>query len=160
MISMIAAIGKNGELGKNNDLIFKLKKDMTFFVNKTTNHKVVMGLNTYKSIGHPLKNRDNVVITHDLSLVNGDGLKVYNNMEELITKELNNEEENFIIGGVMIYNYFYNICDRMYLTLIDAECDDADAFFPKINYDDWNITILGEDEEDGLKFKYALFERK
>lgn len=160
MISIIAAIGKNGELGKNNELIWHLSGDLKFFKNVTTNHTVVMGLNTFNSIGKILPNRKNVVLTDDLNKVTNDGVIKYDNIDLLTEKELTNDGENFIIGGASLYNYFYNLADRMYLTLIDAEDLEADAYFPKVNYDDWTKTIIGKKEENGILYTHVLFERK
>ena len=160
MISIIAAIGKNGELGKNNDLIWKLPDDLKFFKETTSNHPVIMGLNTYISIGRPLPNRKNIVLTDDLKKVSEEKVIKYDNLELLISNELNNDEENFIIGGASLYNYFYDKSDRMYLTLIDAEEKTADTYFPKINFNEWNQTILKENEDKGIFYKHVLFERK
>ncbi len=76
MITIIAAIGKNNELGKNNDLIWHLPYDLKFFKEKTLNHAVVMGLNTYKSIGKPLPSRENIVLTDQP--LEDEGLIIYN----------------------------------------------------------------------------------
>ena len=159
MISIIAAIGKNNELGKNNSLIWNLPGDLKFFKETTTNHSVIMGYNTYISIGKALPNRKNIVIVDDLKKISNDNLVIYDNMDELIQKELNNNEENFIIGGASLYNYFYNLADRMYLTLIDAEDKKADSYFPNINNNEWKKTILKENEDNGIKYKHVLFER-
>lgn len=158
MISLIAAIGKNGELGKNNALIWNIPGDLKFFREKTTGHSVVMGLNTYLSIGKALPKRRNIVISKDND-INNEDIILYNDINVLISNELNNEEENFIIGGASMYNYFYPLADRMYLTLIDAEDKDADTYFPKINEKDWEQTILAENEDNGIKYKHVLFER-
>lgn len=160
MITIIAAIGKNGELGKNNDLIWHLPGDLKFFKETTTEHKVIMGLNTYNSIGKALQKRTNVVLTDNLDKVDNPDVVKYDNINQLIKNELSNKEENFIIGGASLYNYFYNIADRMYLTIIDAEDEEADTYFPKINYDEWNITTIKENEENSIFYKHMLFERK
>ena len=159
MISIIAAIGKNGELGKNNSLIWHLPGDLKFFKEVTTNHSIIMGLNTYNSIGKELPNRKNIVLTHDLNAVHNNKVFIYDNIEKLIKEELNNEKENFIIGGASLYKYFYDIADRMYLTLIDEEAEDADAYFPKINYKQWKKTLIKKNEDNGIKYKHVLFER-
>jgi len=159
MISIIAAIGKNRELGKNNSLIWNLPGDLKFFKEITTNHKVIMGLNTYNSIGKALPNRINVVLTDDLNKINNDEVIKYDNINKLIEKEFNNNDENFIIGGYSLYNYFYNVADKMYLTLIDNEDIDADTYFPEINYNEWKQTIIKENEDNGIKYKHVLFER-
>ncbi len=159
MISIIAAIGKNGELGKNNSLIWHLPGDLKFFKETTKEHKVVMGLNTYNSIGRPLPKRKNIVLVDNLNKINNNELIVYDNIDKLIKNELQNNEENFIIGGASLYNYFYNIADRMYLTLIDKEDNNADTYFPKIDYSLWKQTELGSNEDNGIKYIHILFER-
>lgn len=159
MISIIAAIGKNGELGKNNSLIWHLPGDLKFFKEITKEHKVIMGLNTYNSIGKPLPKRKNIVLTDDLKKINNNELFIYDNIDKLIKKELENNEENFIIGGASLYNYFYNIADKMYLTLIEAEDKEADTYFPKIDEKLWKQRELGKNEDNNIKYKHILFER-
>lgn len=159
MISIIAAIGKNGELGKNNSLIWNLPGDLKFFKEITTNHSVIMGFNTYNSIGFALPKRKNIVLTDDLKKINNDKIIAYDNLDKLINSELNNSEENFIIGGASLYKYFYNLADRMYLTLIDAEDKDADTYFPNIEYNLWKQTEIGSNEDNGIKYRHVLFER-
>ncbi len=159
MISLIAAIGKNGELGKNNDLIWHIPGDLKFFKDTTINHKIIMGYNTYLSIGGHLPKRKNIVIVNDKTLINNETIFVYDNLEELISKEIHDDEEVFIIGGASMYNYFYDKADKMYLTLIDAEDKEADVYFPKIDEDKWSQTILGENSDNGINYKHVLFER-
>ena len=161
MISLIAAIGKNYELGKDNKLIWNLKNDMTFFKNTTLNHTVVMGYNTYLSIGRPLPLRRNVVLIHDKKLLNDSNLVVYDDINELIKKEFqDNDEEKFVIGGASLYKYFYNYADRMYLTLIESTCNEADSFFPEIDEKDWNKKIIENNKENDLNYSFVLYERK
>ena len=159
MISIIAAIGKNGELGKNNALIWNLPRDLKFFKETTNHHKVIMGLNTYLSIGRPLPNRENIVLSQDINAIKNDNLTVYDNINKMIEMELSNNDETFIIGGASLYKYFYDIADRMYLTLIDAEDKEADTYFPKIDYDEWKMTKLYDNEENNIKYSHVLFER-
>lgn len=161
MISLIAAIGKNYELGKDNKLIWNLKNDMKFFKNTTLNHTVVMGYNTYLSIGRPLPLRRNVVLVHDKKLLNDSNLVVYDDINELIKKEFqDNDEEKFVIGGASLYKYFYNYADRMYLTLIESTCNEADSFFPEIDEKDWNKKIIENNQENDLNYSFVLYERK
>ena len=156
-ISLIAAIGKNNELGKNNKLIWNLPGDMKFFRETTTNHTVIMGYNTYLSIGRPLPNRRNVVLTS--KDINDENIYVYHKIDDLIKNEVK-DEEVFVIGGSSLYNYFYDLADKMYLTLIDDEDSMADTYFPNIDYNMWNQTLLLENEDNGIKYKHVLFERK
>ena len=156
MISLIAAIGKNNELGRKNSLIWHLKEDMKFFKNTTMYHSVIMGYNTYLSIGKALPNRRNIVLTRkNLDIPN---TIVYHSVEELLQNE-NMNEEYFVIGGASIYNEFYPLCEKMYLTLINDTCIDADTFFPKFNTDDWEETLISEIEENNIKYKHVLLKR-
>ena len=156
-ISLIAAIGKNNELGKNNKLIWNLPGDMKFFRETTTNHTVIMGYNTYLSIGRALPKRRNVVLTS--KDIDNENIYVYHKIDDLIKNEVK-DEEVFIIGGSSLYNYFYDLADKMYLTLIDDEDSMADTYFPNIDYNMWNQTLLLENEDNGIKYKHVLFERK
>ena len=85
---------------------------------------------------------------------------VYSNIEDLYNIELSTNEEVFIIGGSSLYNYFYPIADKMYLTLIDEIDDDADVYFPTIIDNDWNKTILDSKNENNINYKHVLYERK
>lgn len=156
-ISLIAAIGKNNELGKNNRLIWNLPGDMKFFRETTTNHTVIMGYNTYLSIGRALPKRRNVVLTS--KDIDNENIYVYHKIDDLIKNEVK-DEEVFVIGGASLYNYFYDLADKMYLTLIDDEDSMADTYFPNIDYNMWNQTLLLENEDNGIKYKHVLFERK
>jgi dihydrofolate reductase len=144
-ISLIAAIGKNRELGRGNELIFKIPEDMKFFREKTRGHAVIMGRKTYESIGHPLPNRTNIIITRDSSfMIHDSNTKVIHSIEEALEFAKSIEQkEIFIIGGAQIYSLALPFADKLYLTLVNKEVKDADAFFP-----------------DYSEFKKVLFERK
>ena len=159
MITLIAAIGINGELGKNNNLIWYLPGDLKFFKDITLNHKVIMGANTYLSIGKPLPKRQNIVLSYDKLEVNENEVTIYYNIDNMIKNEISNSEEVFIIGGASMYKYFYPLADRMYLTLIGAEDKDADTYFPQIEDNIWKKTVIKENEDNGIKYKHVLFER-
>ena len=158
MISIIAAIGKNNELGKNNDLIWDLPNDLKFFKKTTIGHPVVMGYNTYLSIGRPLSNRENIVLSD--KPLEDDGLTVYNDINKLTSDISNDDGECFIIGGASLYNYYYPLADKMYLTLIDAEDKEADVYFPKINYDDWETETIDYNKENNINYNHVVFTRK
>ncbi len=159
MISLIAAIGKNGEIGKNNELIWHLKEDMQYFKKTTMNHPVIMGYNTYKSIGRALPNRLNIVLTkNNKDKITDESILVYDDLNKLI-KDLKEDEEYFVIGGSSIYQAFYNLADKMYLTEINAEDKDADSYFPKINYNDWQKHIINHLEENDITYDFVIYER-
>ena len=157
MISIIAAIGKNNELGKNNKLIWHLKNDMKYFRETTLNHPIIMGYNTYLSIGRPLPNRKNIVLTRkDIKI---DGSIVYHSIEDLLAKEDINSDEYFVIGGASIYNSFINLANKMYLTMIDAEFPNADAYFPTFNDSEWIVMKTEEKNEEIINYKFVVYER-
>lgn len=158
MISIIAAIGKNNELGKNNSLIWDLPHDLKFFKDTTLNHPVVMGLNTYKSIGRPLPKRENIVLTDQP--LEDNRLTIYTDIDKLTYDITYTLEECFIIGGASLYSYYYPLADKMYLTLIDAEDHEADVYFPAINYDEWNTKIIDYNKENGISYDHVEFTRK
>ena len=131
MISLISAIGRNNELGKGNDLLWKLPADMEHFKKITSLHTVLMGRKTFESIGHPLPNRRNIVITRDVNY-RKEGIEIAHSLSEALDMVGNNQEEIFIIGGGDLYTQTMPIADKLYITHIDAEDKDANTFFPEI----------------------------
>ncbi len=128
-ISIIAAIGKNRELGKGNELIWRISPDLKRVKELTTGHPLIMGRKTYDSIGHPLPNRTNIVITRSQMCL--EGCLVVDSLEKAIeAARAIDSEEIFIFGGASIYAEAFPLVERLYLTVIDAEDRDADAFFP------------------------------
>lgn len=157
MISLIAAVGKNNELGLNNHLIFNIPGDLKFFRNTTLGKTVIMGRKTYESIGKPLPKRINIVVSN--SLKETDGITIINSFEEVLEKYLNSEEEVFIIGGESLYNYFINYAQNIYLTKVYANAV-ADKYFPSFDENNYNQTLLGENKENNLEYKHILYRRK
>lgn len=157
MISLIAAVGKNNELGLDNHLIFNIPGDLKFFRNTTLGKTVIMGRKTYESIGKPLPKRLNIVVSN--SLKETDGIIIINSLEEVLEKYLNSEEEVFIIGGESLYNYFINYAQNIYLTKVYANAV-ADKYFPSFDENNYNQTLLGENKENNLEYKHILYRRK
>ena len=156
--SIIAAIGKNNELGKDNDLIWHLKEDMKFFKETTMGHPVVMGRKTFESLPKVLPGRTNIVLSRSNNFPKE--VLVFKNIDELNDYYKNNNEEIFIIGGASIYNKFINLSDKLYLTLIDDECKDADTYFPSFDENDYYKEILSEVHEEDICYKHVLYKRK
>ena len=150
-------IGKNNELGKDNNLIWHLPNDLKFFKETTTGKTIIIGRRTFESLPRMLPNRHHIVLSSSEDFP--EEVTVYKTLEELLEDLKEKDEEMFIIGGASIYNAFYNIANKMYLTLIDSECTDADVFFPDYNEIEWKKTILKECEENNIKYKHVLFER-
>ena len=156
MISMISSVGKNNELGKNNSLIWHFKDDMKFFKDTTMNHTVVMGLNTYKSLPGDLPGRHIIVVSFE----SVNGVDTVNGIEPIIAKYKDSEEEIFICGGASIYRQFLPYASKLYLTEIDAICNDADTFFPEFDKDEWTKIFLEEHNAKDINFNMYLYERK
>ena len=156
-INLIAAVGKNYELGKNNDLIWKLKGDMKFFKDTTLGHKIVMGRRTWESLAGKLPNRTNIVLsTHDM-----DGPdEVVHDMQTFIENNKDTDEEIFVIGGGSVYMQFLPYASKIYLTEVDAEDLKADAFFPEFDKSKYDKTIIREGKENDLAFKISLYQLK
>lgn len=157
-INLIAAIGKNNELGKNNDLIWRLKGDMKFFRETTMGHPIVMGRKTFESLPKVLPGRKNIVISSNEIL--NDEIEKYKSLKEFLLKYKEFNEDVFIIGGASIYNQFIDLASKLYLTEIDAVDKDADVYFPLFNKEEWNKEIISEKEENDIKYNHVLYKRK
>lgn len=134
MITLIAAIGNNNELGKNNDLIWHLPADLKRFKEITTGHYIIMGRNTYESIGKPLPNRISVIITRNKSY-KAKSCIIVNSLKEALAIVPKNQNA-FIIGGAQIYNESINIVDSLDICEVHQSFD-ADVFFPVIDKNIW-----------------------
>lgn len=145
-IIAIAAISENRGLGINGQLLFRIREDMKRFQHATTGHPVIMGRKTYESIGKPLPNRTNIIITHDNSF-RAVGCVVVHSLDEAISKAREKEQhEIFIIGGGEIYRQALPIVDKLYLTIVEGKYE-ADAFFPE--YSDFKIILNSENGQEG-----------
>lgn len=157
MISIIAAVGKNNEIGKNNDLIWHIKEDLQNFKNLTMNKYIVMGANTYASLPKRLEGRKYIVLSKHLKEIES-GL-VFNNFEDLLEFINNQNEEIMIIGGSSIYKLFIPYADKLYLTEIDSTSD-ADIYFPDFDKSKYKYNILKENSDNELKYKFVIYEKK
>jgi len=148
MINIIVAYDKNLAIGKDNTLVWRQSADLKRFKELTTGHTVVMGRKTYESIGKPLPNRRNIVITRqDIKI---DGVEIVNSIEAI----KNIKEDIFIIGGGEIYEKLIIFADRLYVTEIDCEID-ADTWFPKIDLNLWKIDSVEKHLSDAKnEFNY------
>ena len=162
-MNLIACVDANWAIGKNNQLLVRIPADQKFFRETTTGKVVVMGRKTLESFpnGQPLKNRTNIVLTHDRSYQVKEAIVVYS-MDEL-HEELKKypSEDIYIIGGESIYRQLVDECDVAHITKIDFAYD-ADAYFPNLDeLPEWQIT---EDSEEqtyfDLIFYYYKYEKK
>lgn len=156
-ISIIAAVGKNRELGKKNELIWRIPSDLKRVRELTTGHPIIMGRKTFDSIGHPLPNRTNIVISRAQLCI--EGCLVFDSLPKAIeAAKAVDQNELFIFGGASIYTEALPMTDRLYLTVIDAEDADADAFFPE--YAEFKKEISCEEHhEHAPSYTYLTLER-
>ncbi|XKT74583.1 MAG: dihydrofolate reductase [Patescibacteria group bacterium UBA2163] len=158
-ITLVAAIGKNREIGKGPDLLWRLKGDLQRFKAVTTGAPIIMGRKTYESIGRPLPKRVNIVITRDTSFKK-DGVVTVHSVERALEVATNlNPEQIFVIGGGEIYRHTLPYADTLDLTRIDAEDPDADVFFPP--FEDKFIKKSEEEpqEENGISYQWVTYVR-
>ncbi len=151
--SIVAIIGKNREIGKNNKLIWNISEDMKRFKNLTQNHTVIMGRKTYESIGQKLENRNNIVISKNKNYQAKRCSVVYSIKEAIEYAQEMEKEEFFIIGGAQIYKQTLPYANKLYLTIVDQEAD-VDTFFP--DYSQFENIVKKEEKEtgDGLRFEF------
>lgn len=156
---LIAAIGKNNELGKENKLIWYIPDDLKFFKEKTINHNIVMGYNTFISLPKLLEKRKHIVLTTK-TIPFPNGVEVFHNKKSVLEYIKNLNDEVYIIGGASIYKEFINESDRMILTEIDDSFDEADVYFPKFNKNDWVEEEINRKEYNNIKYRHVLYKRK
>ena len=158
--SIIACIGKNRELGKDNDLIFHFKEDMKFFRETTRGHTVVMGSNTWKSLGEkPLPNRQNLILSRKVIHGLPENAAQITDLDAFINEHRNSNDEIFIIGGASIYELFLPYARTLYLTEVNAT-KEADVFFPEFNKEDYDLVTLNSITENQTNFDINKYTRK
>jgi len=162
MISLIAAIGKNNELGKDNSLVWNMPTDLKYFRAKTKGHTVIMGRKTFEAIGRPMPERRNIIITRDKTYKK-DGIEVVHSLQEALRlAQGDNEDEIFVIGGEEIFKQAMDIADRLYITHIDATDKEADTFFPEIIPILWNEVSHEEhkkDDKNPYDYTFSVYEK-
>ena len=161
MLSIIVAKAKNNIIGKENKLVWSLPADMKRFRELTTGHVIIMGRKTFESLGKILPNRKHVVFTQNPDFkVDDENVQIVHSMLE-IKEYIDNDEENFVIGGAMIYSLLMPHVTKMYVTEINKDFE-GDTFFPKINLDIWKETRREkgtQDEENKFDYDFVTYER-
>lgn len=161
ILSAIVAVGENNEIGKDNDLLWRLPNDMRFFRTTTSGHAVIMGRKTLESFGKPLKNRENIVITRSQDYQT-EGVHITHNLQEAIELARSmGEEEAFLLGGGQIYAEGLKFCDRLYLTQVHGTFE-ADTFFPAIKEEEWKEIHRENhpaDERHAYAYTFLTYER-
>ncbi|MGC6284280.1 MAG: dihydrofolate reductase [Polaribacter sp.] len=161
MVTIIAAIGLNNALGKDNDLIWHLPADLKRFKKTTTGFPIIMGRKTYESIGRPLPNRTNIIVTRNADY-HQDGCIVKSSLEEAV-ESVANEEHAFIIGGAQIYNQAIEqgLADRLDITLVQ-ESFEADVYFPEFDKMEWELISredFDKDEKNPHNYSFLQFKK-
>ena len=156
-IKIIAAIGRNFELGANNSLMWDLPGDMKFFRETTRGATVIMGRLTFESIGRPLPKRRNIVITRSAEYAPED-VEVVSSLENALGAAAN-DETVFIIGGARVYADAMQYADELILTEIDAEYPEADVFFPEFDKSEWNAELIAENSDGGVSYRHISYKR-
>lgn len=160
MYIIIAAIGKNNELGKDNKLLWSLPGDLKFFKNTTLNSNIIMGKNTFESLPGILPKRKHIVLTHSGLNIENENLVVYNDLESLRKDFDNSLEDIYICGGASIYKLFLPLCDKMYLTEVQKEEKDADTYFPEFDKENWERKVILISEDNGIKYNIVEYVKK
>lgn len=161
MVTIIAAIGLNNALGKDNDLIWHLPADLKRFKKTTTGFPIIMGRKTFESIGRPLPNRTNIIVTRNADY-HQDGCIVKSSLEEAV-ESVANEEHVFIIGGAQIYNQAIEqgLADRLDITLVQ-ESFEADVYFPEFDKMEWELISredFDKDEKNPHNYSFLQFKK-
>ncbi len=170
IVSLIAAIGQNNEIGKAGKLLWSLPADMRHFKETTSGHAVIMGRKTFESIGRPLPDRENIVVTRDAAYY-VPGVTVVHSLDEALRfaaleqgkhfEEKQEETEVFVIGGGELYKEAIARAQKLYITHVRAADPEADAFFPAIG-PDWKEVLHEEhatDEKNPVPFAFSTYAR-
>jgi len=161
IISLIAVLGKNNEIGKGNDLLCHLPSDLKHFKAITLGHTVIMGRKTFESLPKgALPNRRNIVISRNTEL-KIKGAEVYSSLDYALLKSIN-ELEVFIVGGAQIYAQALPFADKLYITRIHASFPEADVFFPSVDWNNWNEIArepFPSDDKNPYPFTFLEYEK-
>lgn len=160
MVTIIAAVGRNRALGKDNDLIWHLPADLRRFKSLTRGHHVIMGRKTFESLGKPLPKRTNVIVSRNPDY-RAEGCIVVNSLEKAL--EIAQSDPNpFILGGAEIYRQALSFADHMDLTFVHEEFE-ADAFFPEFDSEEWELMgreDFNKDDENPFDYSFVQYKKR
>jgi len=159
-ITLIAAVAENNAIGKGNKMLWHLPDDFRYFRRNTLGHSVVMGRKTFESIGKPLPERRNIVLSRRADWV-AEGVDVANSVDDVLAY-CRDERDVFVIGGADLYRQMLPLAQRILLTRVHAR-PDGDAFFPEIHEAEWALTQQEQhprDEKHALDFTFELWEKR
>ncbi|WP_304067277.1 dihydrofolate reductase [Pedobacter glucosidilyticus] len=158
-ISLIVAIDQHHAIGKDNQLLWHLPNDLKFFKKTTSGHSIIMGRKTYDSIGKPLPNRRNIVITRQTDL-HIEGAEVFSSLTEAL-KHTKDENEVFIIGGAEIYKQSLPLAHKIYLTLVH-HIFEADTYLNDLKLEDWKVVSredFSRDDKHAYDYSFLILQK-
>ena len=163
IISHLVALSNNLVIGADNDLPWKLKKDLQHFSSYTQNKAIIMGRKTYESIGRPLPNRKNIILSSSLNKI--DGVEITKNLEDAMqvaenwNATMNGSDEIVLIGGGHVFKATINIVNKLVLTRVDCEIE-GDTFYPEVDLKNWkkeSTQSYYKDSENEYNFKIETY---
>lgn len=158
MISLMVAHDPNRVIGINNELPWHIPEDLAYFKKHTVGKSIIMGRNTFESIGRPLPKRKNIVVTRNKDY-HADGIQIVHDLDKAIEQGKGLHEEIMVIGGEQIFRSILPKADRLYITLVQKEFE-GDTFFPEYG-DEWKLVSKSDHlSSTGIPFSYLVFERK
>lgn len=153
MFSIIVAHSKNKIIGRDNKIPWHIPEDLKRFKELTTGKTIVMGRKTFESLPFVLPNRKHIILTKNKNFTyNNPNVEICYDINNIIQKYKNSEEEVFIIGGAEIYKQFLDASTKLFITEVDTNLD-GDAFFPKIDYSNWDL-IFQSDKNTSNELSY------
>jgi dihydrofolate reductase len=160
--NIIVAISDNNAIGRDNQLLWHISEDLRFFRRQTLGWSIIMGRKTFESIGRALPGRVNIVISRNFTT--GEDVAVTGSLEEAFeVAQSTNLEKCFVMGGGQIYAQALEVVDRLIVTHVHTEIEDADTFFPAIDPAQWTVARRSElftDEESGYTFEFVEYEKR
>lgn len=163
ILSTIVATSENNVIGIDNDLPWHLPNDLRYFKKRTTNHAIIMGRNTFESIGKALPNRENIVITRNPNFT-ANGIVCFDAIEHAVNYcEDKAFEEAFFIGGAQIYKECIRWSDKLYITEVHTTIKNGTAVFPEVNWDDWEEIekeYHEKDDKNAFDHTFIVYHRR
>ena len=162
VVSAIVACSKNRAIGRENQIPWYLPADLKYFKKITSGHFVIMGRKTFESIGRPLPNRTNIIITHQKNFKAENCILFNSFLDAIEYANVHNQSEIFVIGGGEIYRQALAVCSKIYYTEVETEIEDATTFFPVLNEEDWSKTYHEAylaDEKNLFNYSFNIYER-
>ncbi|MFV0520204.1 MAG: dihydrofolate reductase [Lachnospirales bacterium] len=162
MFSIIVILSENNCIGKEGKLLWHLPEDLKRFKNITLGHKMIMGRKCFLSIPKVLEKRENIVVTRDKNFfIEHKDVTMCYDLDDIISKYKNSEEEVFIIGGGEIYEIFLPLAEKLYLTHVDEKIK-GDVYFPIVDYSMYKVTFSSEkyyNEKENVYYKFVNYEK-